>query len=289
MTDEKQENVSKVSPEKEAKASPELNSQDENNEYIPDPEEDIDQGEPLDVSSSDLNGNILVEVLEKKNNDLNEKLLRTMADMENLRRRKDREIVDKEKYAVTKFAKEILSVADNIQRTIEAVPEEALSEDEHLKTLIDGVHMTEREILNIFERHGITRIDPNGEAFDPNLHQAMFEVPSPDVPAGTVVQVMQAGYVIGERTLRPALVGVSKGGVKEAKLEEPPELPNKDEKNDEKNVDPKPETEEKKVDKDEPVEAKPKTVEKTEKPSDAANNDVSQQDDPVGQKVDKSA
>jgi molecular chaperone GrpE len=105
-------------------------------------------------------------------------------------------------------------VGDNLRRTIEHVPAEAAAQDPALKSFIDGVEITERELLNALERHGVTRIDPLGARFDPNCHQAMYEVPDPNVPEGTVVDVMQAGYVIGDRCLRPALVAVSKGGAK---------------------------------------------------------------------------
>jgi molecular chaperone GrpE len=155
--------------------------------------------------------------LEAEKTDLKEKLLRTLADMENLRRRTEREIADARTYAVSNFARDMLNVADNFQRAIDSVPAEAREAGEPvLKALIEGVEITEREMLKVLERYGVKRIDPHGQKFDPNLHQAMFEVPNPDVPSGTVVQVVQTGYVIGERVLRPALVGVAKGGPKAA-------------------------------------------------------------------------
>jgi molecular chaperone GrpE len=154
--------------------------------------------------------------LEAEKTDLKEKLLRTLADMENLRRRTEREVADARTYAVTNFARDMLNVADNFQRAVDSVPSEAREGDAALKALIDGIELTEREMLKTLERYGVKRLDPQGEKFDPNLHQAMFEVPNPDVPNGTVVQVVQTGYVIGERVLRPALVGVAKGGPKSA-------------------------------------------------------------------------
>ncbi len=160
-----------------------------------------------------------LETVTLENKELNDKVLRVMADMENLRRRKDREISDKEKYAVTDFAKEIVSVADNIQRAIASVPAEAIENDAPLKALLEGVQMTERELNNALEKKGIVQINALDTPFDPNLHQAMFEVEDPEKPAGTVVQVIQAGFTIGERTLRPAMVGVSKGGPKAVKTE----------------------------------------------------------------------
>ena len=158
-----------------------------------------------------------VAVLEAEKNDLKDKLLRTLAEMENLRRRAEREVADARSYAVTRFARDMLNVADNVRRALENVPAEAReAADGPFKALIEGIDLTERDLLNILERHGVRRLDPQGQKFDPNLHQAMFEVQNPDVPTGTVVQVVQSGYVIGERVLRPALVGVAKGGPKAA-------------------------------------------------------------------------
>jgi molecular chaperone GrpE len=156
-----------------------------------------------------------VAALEAERTDLKDKLLRTLADMENLRRRTEREIADARSYGVANFARDMLNVADNIRRALESVPDEARnSADGAFKDLIEGIDLTERDLLKALERHGVKRLDPQGQKFDPHLHQAMFEVPNPDVPNGTVVQVVQSGYVIGERVLRPAMVGVAKGGPK---------------------------------------------------------------------------
>ncbi|KMO15328.1 nucleotide exchange factor GrpE [Methylobacterium indicum] len=156
-----------------------------------------------------------IATLEAEKLDLKDKLLRTLADMENLRRRTEREVADARTYAVTNFARDMLNAADNIRRALESVPAEARETAEGaLKALVDGIELTERDLLKTLERHGVKRVDPQGQRFDPNLHQAMFEVPNPDVTSGTVVQVVQSGYVIGERVLRPALVGVAKGGPK---------------------------------------------------------------------------
>ncbi|WP_457089442.1 nucleotide exchange factor GrpE [Microvirga sp. P5_D2] len=158
-----------------------------------------------------------VAVLEAEKADLKDKLLRLMADMENLRRRTEREVADARTYAVANFARDMLNVADNVRRAIESVPKEDLSTAEGaFKGLIEGIDLTERDLLKNLERHGVKKLDPEGQKFDPNVHQAMFEVPNPDVPNGTVVQVVQSGYVIGDRVLRPALVGVAKGGPKAA-------------------------------------------------------------------------
>jgi molecular chaperone GrpE len=160
-------------------------------------------------------GDDRVSALEAERTDLKDKLLRTLADMENMRRRTEREVADIRTYAVTNFARDMLTVADNIRRALESVPAEARQQAEGaLKGLVDGIELTERDLLKTLERHGVKRLDPEGQKFDPNMHQAMFEIPNPDVPAGTVVQVMQTGYAIGDRVLRPALVGVAKGGPK---------------------------------------------------------------------------
>jgi molecular chaperone GrpE len=142
--------------------------------------------------------------------ELKEKLLRALADMENLRRRSQREREDATKYAMTNFARDLLTVADNLRRALDSVADEAPAEgSDGLASLTEGVEMTERELMNLFERYDIRRVEPKGEKFDPNFHQAMFEVPDSGQAAGSVVQVMQPGYVIGERLLRPAMVGVA--------------------------------------------------------------------------------
>lgn len=143
--------------------------------------------------------------------ELKDRLLRQAADTENLRKRLDREKEDAIKFASGKFARDILSVADNLRRALENIPKEAET-SEPVQNLVAGIEATERELLAVFERHGIARIDPKGQRFDPNLHQAMFEIEDPAVAAGTVLQVIAAGYVQQGRLLRAAMVGVSKGG-----------------------------------------------------------------------------
>ena len=149
--------------------------------------------------------------------ELKDRVLRTLAEMENLRRRTEREVADARTYAVTNFARDMLNAADNIRRALESMPAEAASAAEGpFKALIDGIELTERDLAKTLGRHGVKLIEPQGQRFDPNRHQAMFEVPNAEVPNGTVVQVMQSGYIIGDRVLRPALVGVAKGGPKAA-------------------------------------------------------------------------
>lgn len=158
--------------------------------------------------------------IEAERDDFKDKLLRTLADMENLRRRTEREIADAKAYAVTSFARDMLGSADNLRRALDSVPEAArAAKDAALMALIEGVELTERDLLKTLERHGVRKIDPQGEKFDPNLHQAMFEAPDAEAAKGMVSKVVQSGYKIGERVLRPALVGVSAGAPK------PPEAP----------------------------------------------------------------
>jgi molecular chaperone GrpE len=148
--------------------------------------------------------------------DLKDKLLRAHAEVENIRKRSEREKEDTAKYAVSRFARDIVNVGDNFQRAIDAVPPGAAEQDAALKSFLEGVTMTERELLNVLERYGIKRVQPAGEPFNPHLHQAVMEIQRSDVPAGTVVQVFQAGFTIEDRVLRPAMVAVAKGGPKSA-------------------------------------------------------------------------
>ncbi len=155
--------------------------------------------------------------LDRELADMKDRLLRTLAEMENLRRRTEREVADARTYGIANFARDMLSVADNMQRALGApeVKDLALTEGP-VKALVEGIELTERGLASSLEKHGVTRIEPLGERFDPNRHQAMYEVPDPSVPSGQIVQVVQAGYLIGERVLRPALVAVAKGGPKMA-------------------------------------------------------------------------
>lgn len=146
-----------------------------------------------------------------------DKHLRLLAEMENLRRRTEKEVADARQYGISRFAGDVLAVADNMHRALATLDEEVRgAADAKLMSLIEGVELTERELLKTLEKHGVKKFTPQGEKFDPNLHQAMYEVPNSDVPAGHVAQVIQSGYMIGERMLRPALVGVSKPAAKAA-------------------------------------------------------------------------
>ena len=187
-----------------------------NNEHAEEPREAVGEA-PANDTAGDYEA--LVRLMQE-NEELKDRSLRLAAEMENLRRRTARDVVDARTYAVSNFARDMLTVSDDLRRALDAVPEEArASADAGFKGLIDGVEITERSMLTALERHGVKKLDPMGGKFDPNFHQAMFEVPNPEVPTGTVVQVVQAGYAIGERVLRPAMVGVAKGGPKA--VEEP--------------------------------------------------------------------
>jgi molecular chaperone GrpE len=159
----------------------------------------------------------VIEKLNAENTELKDRLLRALAEMENLRRRTEREVADARAYGVANLARDMLSVADNLARALESFPaEERAVADTALKALIEGVELTERDLQAALGRHGVTKLSPEGEKFDPNFHQAMYEIPNDSLPAGSVADVVQSGWKIGERVLRPALVAVSKGGVKAA-------------------------------------------------------------------------
>jgi molecular chaperone GrpE len=155
--------------------------------------------------------------LDRELAEMKDRLLRSLAEMENMRRRTEREVADARLYGISAFARDMLNVADNMHRALHALDEELRGRaDAGLKALLDGVELTERELMNALEKHGVKRIEPLGQKFDPNRHQAMYEIEDASVPAGSVVQVVQAGYMIGERVLRPAMVAVAKGGAKAA-------------------------------------------------------------------------
>jgi molecular chaperone GrpE len=159
-----------------------------------------------------------VEALARESAELKDRLLRTLAEMENLRRRTEREVAESRIYGVASFARDILAIADNMTRALQMLRAELKEKaDAGVKALLDGVELTERELSKVLEKHGVRKFEPEPrEKFDPNLHQAMYEVQDPTLPAGTVAQVVQAGYMIGDRMLRPALVAVAKSAPKAA-------------------------------------------------------------------------
>lgn len=153
----------------------------------------------------------IIAGLEAQISELKDQTLRAVAEAENVRRRAVKEKQDASKYAIANLARDLLAVTDTLARAIGSVSEETRATGgEAIKGLVEGMEITERQLLGIFERHGITPINPLGEKFDPNFHQAVFEVPDSGAPDGIVIQLLQTGYVIGERLLRPAMVGVAK-------------------------------------------------------------------------------
>jgi len=190
----------------QADAEATLQAQDDATEIDP-ADEDADEDEAVDERSFPD-----AKTAEDVIADMKDQLLRALAETENVRRRSAREKEDAARYSIANFARDMLNVSDNMHRALEAVPEDARGDDSPVAALFQGVEMTERELHAALERHGIKLIEPMGEKFDHNLHQAMFELPDSSVAPGTVVQVMQAGYVIGDRLLRPAMVGVAKAG-----------------------------------------------------------------------------
>ena len=171
-------------------------------------EPEADSNDPAQILS-------VLDKLKAENEELKDRTLRTVAEMDNLRKRTAREMTDARSYAVANFARDLLGVGDNLQRAIQAVPpEKRESGSDDFKALIEGVELTERELLKALTNAGVTKFNPEGEKFDPNFHQAMFEMPDENLPNNSVAQVVQEGYKIGERVLRPAMVGVAKGGPK---------------------------------------------------------------------------
>ena len=151
--------------------------------------------------------------LQTENAELKDRVLRLAAEMDNLRKRMERELNDTRAYAITKFARDMLTATDSLSRALLVLPAEARdTADGPMKSLIEGIELTEREMQRLLAVHGVKQIEAEGQKFDPHKHQAMFEVPDPTRPEGTVVQVVQTGYAIGDRVLRPAMVGVAKGG-----------------------------------------------------------------------------
>ena len=199
MTDQEKETGAEEAPEEETASA----------EYAPEtPEADeTEEGETEGAEAADGSMSPEEEIA-----DLQDKLLRALADTENLRRRSQKDREDTLKYSSANFARDMLSVADNLRRAIESIPEEGDPDGQALVGFLEGISLTEKELLSTLERHGIQKVEPIGEKFDPQFHEAMFEVPTSDSAAGTVVQVVETGYVIHDRLLRPAKVGIAKAG-----------------------------------------------------------------------------
>jgi molecular chaperone GrpE len=167
---------------------------------------------PEQAASTEPSENDKVAKLEAELAEARDRMLRAMAETENVRRRLEREREDTARYAISRFAGDMLTVADNLRRALDAVPAAAVEKDEFLAKLVDGVGATEKNLLSTLEKNGVKKLDPAGQKFDPNFHEVLFEIDAPDQPVGTVVQVLEAGYTIGDRLLRPARVAAAKGG-----------------------------------------------------------------------------
>lgn len=188
-----------------------------NPEITPD-DETVEAAEAAPEAAPEAMARAMQALLEEKEKEiaaLKDQALRAMAETENTRRRSERELADMSKYAVTGFARDLVNVLENLQRAVDSIPAELKESQPAVGNLATGVDMTLRELLNVFERQGIRRVDPMGQKFDHNLHQAVAQIETPDAPAGTVVQVLQAGYTIHDRLLRPAMVGVAAGAPKQ--------------------------------------------------------------------------
>ena len=164
-------------------------------------EESLDAGEEMNLDR--------LGELEKELEEVRQHVLYAQAETQNVRRRLEQEKINAAQYAATGFARDMLSVKDNLERALAAIPDE-LREDERMKPLVAGIEVTGRELESVFQRHGISRVEAMGEKLDPHLHQAMIEVPDAKAEPGTIVQEMQSGYTIKDRLLRPALVAVAK-------------------------------------------------------------------------------
>lgn len=178
----------------------------------PEPEPEAETPEPQEARGEAAEAEDPLARLESEVAALKDQLLRALAETENVRRRAQREREEALRYAPAPLVRDLIEVADNLRRALEAVPAEAVEADEHLRTLMTGVEMTEKALQAVFEKHHIEKIEPLGQPLDPHLHEAIFEIPDPSHPAGTVLQVVRAGYRLHDRLVRPAQVGVAKGG-----------------------------------------------------------------------------
>lgn len=216
-TEKKQKAESQQVDNNNSADAPTDNSSEDQNPYV-----DIAAEETADDTaaiSGDINIDDILDplsTLQSERDDLKDQLLRAVAEMENTRRRAERDVSQSRKYGHTGFARDLLSVVENLSRAVEVLPEERDHLDDTMKNLVIGVEMITRELETVLERHGITRIMPLGEKFDPTRHQAMFEVPTSEAEPGNIVQVAQSGWMLHDRLLTPAMVGVAKAPVDNA-------------------------------------------------------------------------
>jgi molecular chaperone GrpE len=213
-TEKKQEAESQQVDNNNSADAPTDNTSEDQNPYV-----DIAAEETADDTaaiSGDINIDDILDplsTLQSERDDLKDQLLRAVAEMEITRRRAERDVSQSRKYGHTGFARDLLSVVENLSRAVEVLPEERDHLDDTMKNLVIGVEMISRELETVLERHGITRIMPLGEKFDPTRHQAMFEVPTSEAEPGNIVQVAQSGWMLHDRLLTPAMVGVAKAPV----------------------------------------------------------------------------
>lgn len=213
-TEKKQKAESQQVDNNKSADAPTDNTSEDQNPYV-----DIAAEETADDTaaiSGDINIDDILDplsTLQSERDDLKDQLLRAVAEMENTRRRAERDVSQSRKYGHTGFARDLLSVVENLSRAVEVLPEERDHLDDTMKNLVIGVEMITRELETVLERHGITRIMPLGEKFDPTRHQAMFEVPTSEAEPGNIVQVAQSGWMLHDRLLTPAMVGVAKAPV----------------------------------------------------------------------------
>ncbi|MBO6518774.1 MAG: nucleotide exchange factor GrpE [Rhodospirillales bacterium] len=200
-------------------------AQAESAEDVSEDSQPTDEGAEMegrtDASDDEEDPEGVASTLEAELADTKDKLLRALAEAENVRRRASRDVENASKRAIAGFAREMIVVADNLSRALDAVETEQALHHDSIKALLEGVQMTAREMQNAFSRNGIKKVDPLGEKFDPQMHEAMFEYEDASKPAGTVGQVMEAGYMLGDQPLRPAKVGVTKGGEKQGPAPSP--------------------------------------------------------------------
>ena len=213
MTEQKKQNDEQARPEAEEESEAPETSAKTQAEAQPDAEAAEDAAPAEDAEGETEGEQDPLAVLREEAASLRDQLLRALAEVENTRRRAQKDKQEAARYAPAPLARDLLAVSDNLGRALESVPEE-LARDERAKSLIEGIEMTRRELQSVFERHNIAKIEPVGEKLNPHHHEAMFEIEDPNQEPGTVIQVIEPGYVLHDRLLRPARVGVAKGGAK---------------------------------------------------------------------------
>lgn len=199
-----------------------LSPSEEDDPLAPEPQQELyGEEDPLNAPE----GNVEILAMQNELAEAKDKMVRAVAEAENTRRRAQKEREDARKFAISGFAKDLLSVSDNLRRALDAIPDELKNENEQIKSLVEGIEATERELLRAYEKNGITAIDTTNSVFDPNIHEVMFETPGTGQPGGTIIQTLEMGYMLNKRLLRPARVGIAKD---DGSGEPPPETPHID-------------------------------------------------------------